>query len=166
MASGSTALQLNITGPTNPSNFFAKGIIQFTSGVNSGQQISVRAFVAGSPNVVLLYQAAQNTPGIGDTVTLFPGCDKQFSTCQQKFASSTSWVASHVYAIGDRVFDGTHTQYCTTPGTAGGSTPTWNASVGGATSDRLTAEWLNTGLGNELNYNGGTPFCPLHETAV
>jgi putative cofactor-binding repeat protein len=87
VAAGSGTQQLNVTGPTNPSTYFALGTLKFTSGVNSGQEVEVRTFTSGSPNVVLLYKALANAPAAGDSCTLYPGCDKTQSTCLNKFSN-------------------------------------------------------------------------------
>lgn len=97
VASGSGALQLNLTGPTQVSNYFNDGTLVFTSGINDGINCSVRTFTAGSPAIVLLYTALINAPSTGDTCTLYPGCDRTLATCKQKFNNQinfkgTPWV--------------------------------------------------------------------------
>jgi hypothetical protein len=85
VATGSGTQKLMVSGPTNPSGYFAQGTLKFTSGVNSGLEVPVRAFTAGSPNTVLLYTPLVNAPATGDACTLFPGCDKSMNTCLNKF---------------------------------------------------------------------------------
>ncbi|MET4238627.1 DUF2163 domain-containing protein [Bradyrhizobium sp. RT10b] len=88
------ALPLTITGvtgintiQTNSSKadgYFSLGSVRFTSGGNSGLQMMVRAsFLAGGE--MDLMAPLPFTINVGDTLTAYPGCDKQFATCAQKF---------------------------------------------------------------------------------
>lgn len=56
-----------------------------------------------------------------------------------------SWVGTTAYALNDQYVDTNHKlQKVTTAGTSGGSTPTWNASTSGTTSDGSVV-WTNQG---------------------
>jgi hypothetical protein len=56
-----------------------------------------------------------------------------------------AWAATHAYSLGALVFDGTYVQKATTAGTSGGTAPTWNATLGGTTTDGSVV-WTNEGV--------------------
>ena len=85
VASGSIALLLN-TNLTNLDQYFNEGWVVFTSGVNNGIKRTVRSYL-NAGGQILFWQPLPNAPGIGDTFTAYPGCDKQQSTCDGKFAN-------------------------------------------------------------------------------
>lgn len=55
-----------------------------------------------------------------------------------------AWVANNGYSLHNHVFDGTNVEIVTVAGTSGGATPSWNATVGGNTTDG-TVTWINAG---------------------
>jgi uncharacterized phage protein (TIGR02218 family) len=81
VASGSTRQTLNC-GLAQAEGYFDLGILQFTSGPNSGAWRMVRSYTAGQ---IVLSVPLINAPTIGDAFTISPGCDKQQSTCTVKF---------------------------------------------------------------------------------
>jgi uncharacterized phage protein (TIGR02218 family) len=93
IAAGASYTTLPITGgltalgPDGISQY-AQGRIEFTSGVNEGLLTLIDSNDAG--NVYLAYPL-NALPAAGDGVTLWPGCSKSFSTCQQKYNNSNNF---------------------------------------------------------------------------
>ena len=63
--------------------YFDQGKITWTGGANNGLSMEVKAFTAGSNFELSL--AMPYTVAIGDTYSIYAGCDKLFSTCKDKF---------------------------------------------------------------------------------
>lgn len=63
--------------------YFSQGVITFTSGVNSGLSRVVIGYATGGTVTILV--GLPVAPASGDHFTIVPGCDKQQSTCQNKF---------------------------------------------------------------------------------
>jgi uncharacterized phage protein (TIGR02218 family) len=67
---------------------FTGGKLVFTSGANAGRGGEVKRH-AGT--TIELWQAMSETVAAGDAFTVTPGCDKQFSTCRDRFANSANF---------------------------------------------------------------------------
>jgi uncharacterized phage protein (TIGR02218 family) len=67
------------------SGYFALGQITFTSGANAGVSRTVQAYTQGTPGSINLITPLAAAPSAGDTFIIYPGCDKQQSTCSAKF---------------------------------------------------------------------------------
>lgn len=80
--STSSALQTNLAQATG---YFDYGVITFTSGDNNGEVWPIKNFVGGTPSQVNLLIPLMNAPNVGDSFTIYPGCDKTMNTCQNKF---------------------------------------------------------------------------------
>ena len=72
--------------------FFSGGKLTWTSGANSGGAIEIKrhALTAGTVSLEL-WQAMSETIAVGDTFHVTVGCDKQFTTCQAKFANAANF---------------------------------------------------------------------------
>jgi uncharacterized phage protein (TIGR02218 family) len=79
VSSNSSLIQISVSRPTG---YFDLGVIEYTSGLNAGIKRTIRTH-AGSQVLVIL--PFPNTPAVGDTFKLYPGCDKTKATCQNKF---------------------------------------------------------------------------------
>lgn len=77
----STTKQLNCA-LAQTGGYFDQGLLVFTSGANAGVSRTVRKYTTGVLNLAL---ALPFTPAVGDTFTVYPGCDKTQSTCTAKF---------------------------------------------------------------------------------
>lgn len=75
--SGSTASTINC-GLAQAVDFFKLGTIIWLTGANAGVTRTIKDY---SPGVLKLSLALQFVPTIGDTFTVYPGCDKQQTTC-------------------------------------------------------------------------------------
>ena len=67
-----------------PDDWFAGGVIRFTSGQNSGRAIEVRGADLATGDLVLSFPPPFPV-GTGDAFEIYPGCDKRLSTCIERF---------------------------------------------------------------------------------
>lgn len=73
-------------------NWFDGGKLTFTSGANAGQAMEVkRHAVTGGIVTIELWQSMSRTVAGGDAFSVTPGCDKQLSTCRDKFANTINF---------------------------------------------------------------------------
>jgi uncharacterized phage protein (TIGR02218 family) len=72
-------------------DWFARGLLTFTSGANAGRSQEVRRFLFAAPPVIELWQPFARAILPGDTFTVTAGCDKQFATCQAKFDNAVNF---------------------------------------------------------------------------
>lgn len=69
-------------------DWFTRGLLRFTSGSNAGRSFEIkRHLVSGGAPIVELWQEPIHAPVAGDAFTATAGCDKQVSTCTDKFAN-------------------------------------------------------------------------------
>jgi uncharacterized phage protein (TIGR02218 family) len=73
------------TARTEADNYFAGGLITWTSGDNDTYRMEVKS--STSAGVVTLQQAMPNATVIGDAYSLSAGCDKLLNTCKTKFSN-------------------------------------------------------------------------------
>lgn len=72
--------------------WLARGLCTFTSGANAGEVLEVKAHTRRAGLVTLVFwHAPVQAPGVGVTLSVTAGCDKQFSTCQEKFSNAASF---------------------------------------------------------------------------
>lgn len=83
--STTSAIDCNLT---QAAGYFSLGTVTFTSGANSGQSRSVKAY---SPGSLVLASPLPTQPISGDTFNAYPGCDKTLSTCQTKFSNKPNF---------------------------------------------------------------------------
>lgn len=69
--------------------YFSLGVITFTSGPNNGLS---RVIAGYSNSVVKVIPMFPYDPGVNDTLTAVPGCDKSLSTCRAKFANPQNFA--------------------------------------------------------------------------
>jgi len=77
----STTLSLN-TSLGTATGYFDQGFLVFTSGPNAGVSRTVKKYVPGNFKLAL---ALPFTPVVGNTFTVYAGCDKTQATCTSKF---------------------------------------------------------------------------------
>lgn len=82
---GSTVNKL-ITNLTQADSYFDNGQLIFTSGANNGHVAAVRTYT-NSGGTVYFFVPLPTAPAIGDTFTMYPGCDKTQATCTAKFSN-------------------------------------------------------------------------------
>ena len=79
---------IDTTGPTQASGWFSLGSVTFTSGVLSGKKFSIKQSLFSTPTTgIHPLTPLPVLPAIGDTMTLYPGCDKTSATCAAKFSN-------------------------------------------------------------------------------
>lgn len=83
VAAGTTLQKLvcSVTG----SGTYDLGELVFTSGVNAGVRRAVKSHTAGQ---LLLSFPLPDAPSVGDTFTVYKGCDKTLTTCRNKFSNA------------------------------------------------------------------------------
>jgi len=81
VASGSDVRTINC-GLSNPADHFTLGTVTFLSGSNAGVSRTVKSYTTG---VLAFSLPLKGIPAVGDTFNAYPGCDKQQSTCTNKF---------------------------------------------------------------------------------
>jgi uncharacterized phage protein (TIGR02218 family) len=93
VATGSTNGVLLANLGVTPSGQFDQGKLTFTSGLLIGTSRTVKMATAGSPGTITLLYAFPSAPAIGDTFSIFPGCDKTFASSNgcAKFANQARW---------------------------------------------------------------------------
>jgi uncharacterized phage protein (TIGR02218 family) len=77
-ATASAAITAKATG------YFELGVLQFTSGALNGQKRAVSKWVAGA-NQFTMALPFTGTPGVGDSFSVYPGCDRKRATCLNRF---------------------------------------------------------------------------------
>lgn len=88
-----------------PTDWFAGGLITFTSGFNNGFAREVKAYAGGG--VITLQEAVPFAVAVSDTYTMSAGCDKAFSTCKNKFNNVINFRGfPHLPGV-DRLLSGT-----------------------------------------------------------
>ena len=70
---------------TQATGHFDQGVMKFNSGANTGVKRTIKSYQQGV-NTVLSYPLP-NTPTVGDAFSMWPGCDKTQTMCQNKFAN-------------------------------------------------------------------------------
>lgn len=80
---GSTKKQI-ICSPTKADGYYQNGIVLFTNGANVNIKKSVKLYAGG---VITLSTPLQYPPQVGNTFTIFAGCDKTMATCKNKFSN-------------------------------------------------------------------------------
>jgi uncharacterized phage protein (TIGR02218 family) len=74
------------------SGWFTRGLVAFTSGANAGRAQEVKRHTrAGTIATIELWQPMALPIGASDTFTITAGCDKQFATCQARFANAVNF---------------------------------------------------------------------------
>lgn len=90
VASGSTRQVLNCA-LGNAAGYFDIGELVFTGGQNLGVTRTVKTY---APGVVNLAYPLPKPVTVGDTFTIYPGCDKRLTTCDTKFGNKARFRAT------------------------------------------------------------------------
>lgn len=89
ISSGASATGFTASGLAQATGYFNLGTLTMTSGACSGATRAISGFTSGG--IITLVTPLPATPSNGDTFTITPGCDKQFTTCGTKYANSTAY---------------------------------------------------------------------------
>ncbi len=89
----SSARRFTVSGlDTYASEWFARGLLTFTSGAAAGQKVEVRSHVkSGTIVTVELWEPAREPLLAGQAFTITAGCDKHLATCRAKFANAVNF---------------------------------------------------------------------------
>lgn len=68
-----------------PSGYFDGGALIYMSGKMYGKDATIRQ---NSGKRITLLVSQEDVPSVGDAVKLYPGCDKSYSTCRNKYRNS------------------------------------------------------------------------------
>ena len=66
------------------------GIVHFTSGNNMGQKLEIQSWL-NLDKQIRIFLAAPYEITTGDTVILYPGCDKRFASCKDRYANQINF---------------------------------------------------------------------------
>jgi uncharacterized phage protein (TIGR02218 family) len=73
-------------------DWFARGVLRWTSGANEGLAMEVKAHVAASGAATIeLWRSMASAIAEGDGFEITAGCDKQFATCRTKFGNEANF---------------------------------------------------------------------------
>ncbi|MFW1730195.1 DUF2163 domain-containing protein [Acinetobacter baumannii] len=67
---------------SQPQGWFTQGVVEFLEGVNIGIKRTVRLHETGA---LLLTLPLLEMPAIGESIRVYPGCDKRLETCSNRF---------------------------------------------------------------------------------
>jgi uncharacterized phage protein (TIGR02218 family) len=74
------------------SGWFARGLLTFSTGSNSGEVLEVKSHERSNGQVILsLWHEPARPVEVGDSFSITAGCDKQFVTCKEKFANAAQF---------------------------------------------------------------------------
>lgn len=72
--------------------WFTRGTVTWTLGANAGRGMEIKSHrLSGSLASIDLWQPMSEAVAVGDTFEIRAGCDKQFSTCNAKFANGVNF---------------------------------------------------------------------------
>lgn len=78
------------TSRTEVDGIFNYGKLTWTGGANNGLSMEVKNW-DGSGLIFTLWLPMPNAITIGDTYSVYPGCDKRFTTCTNKFSNAINF---------------------------------------------------------------------------
>lgn len=81
---------INVTEPRAVDDWFNLGAAVFQTGNNAGIAIEIKDWVQ-STSELTLFLPTPYVPESGDTLKLFPGCDKRLETCRTKFDNAINF---------------------------------------------------------------------------
>lgn len=84
--------------------WFAGGVCAVGDGAEAGARRLVVAHTVEASGVVVTLREALVSLAAGDTLTLTPGCDKQFATCRTKFSNARNFQGFPHLPGNDRAF--------------------------------------------------------------
>lgn len=93
------------TSLTQANGYFELGVITFTSGVNDGFSQNVASHVNSGGALVMNYPFP-SAPAVGDTFSIYPGCDLQQATCTTKFSNLAHFGGMPYIPIPQTIIDG------------------------------------------------------------
>ena len=89
ITSGPSTTGFTASGLGQATGYFNLGTLTMTSGAASGATRAISTFTSGG--AIVLVTPLPAAPSNGDTFTITPGCDKQWTTCNTKYSNSTRY---------------------------------------------------------------------------
>lgn len=93
------------TNLTQADGYFNLGSITMTSGPASGQSANVSSYLHASGALGLVIPFAA-TPAVGNTFSIYPGCDRQQATCSGKFSNLAHFGGVPYMPVPETILDG------------------------------------------------------------
>jgi Phage conserved hypothetical protein BR0599/Uncharacterized conserved protein (DUF2163) len=93
------------TALTKATGFFNLGAITFTSGINSGLSQNITSY-ANPGGVFAVRYPFPAPPAVGDTFSVYPGCDLQQSTCTTQFNNLPHFGGDPYTPVPETIIDG------------------------------------------------------------
>jgi uncharacterized phage protein (TIGR02218 family) len=76
--------QFSDSGRGESADYFRYGLLTWTSGANNGLSMEVKSFASG---MFTLQEAMVGTVAVGDTYSVYAGCDKRLATCRDTYSN-------------------------------------------------------------------------------
>ena len=76
----------SVASAATADGWFNGGLLTWATGANTGRAIEVKSWIAGTGRLEL-FMAMGYAIAIGDTFTVYPGCDKRLETCIGRFGN-------------------------------------------------------------------------------
>lgn len=89
ISSGASTTGFTASGLGQATGYFNLGTLTMTSGAASGATRAISTFTSGG--TIVLVTPLPAAPSNGDTFTITPGCDKQWTTCNTKYSNPTRY---------------------------------------------------------------------------
>lgn len=91
---GSTTTLIDVNTLTSSDDYWNYGIVTFTSGLNNGVSRRIVDFVNATSTVTLDYNL-DNPVVAGDRYTIYRGCDKTLSMCENTYNNAANYHGFH-----------------------------------------------------------------------
>jgi uncharacterized phage protein (TIGR02218 family) len=78
------------TGLAQANDYFTNGLVIWTSGNNDGYSCEVKDFSTAN-DIIELHLNTPYDIEVGDGFDIYPGCDKTFATCKDKFSNGDNF---------------------------------------------------------------------------
>lgn len=88
---------------TEADDYYAGGVVTFTSGDNNGRSMDVKKYT-NSTGEIELFEPLPDAIAVSDTYSIKRGCDKTFSTCDTTFSNGANFRGfPHIPGLSDLV---------------------------------------------------------------
>jgi hypothetical protein len=92
-----------LTNLGQAADYFDLGVVTFTSGANAGLQATIKSFSSATINLSIPFPSPV---AIGDTFTIYPGCDHLQATCTTKFNNLAHFKGMPYVPVVETLYDG------------------------------------------------------------
>lgn len=90
-------------------NWYTLGVLTWTSGLNIGRNIEIKGWSQANAGI-LLYLPMQEPVQVGDTFSMYPGCNKHVAHCRDKFNNIVNMQAEPYVPGSDYLIQSASTQ--------------------------------------------------------